>query len=210
MRTVSTLAAAGLALSASAQDHNHLTVNTDGSAISIVAGYLASETNFAFDAQGRLTHDGEIFVYHVEDLDAGLYFGETATLTSDFFAATGNLDGGDFRYEILAITPLDGGSATNALLGFSEHGSGHFDPAADFSALTRADRSFAVGFAGHPEDQAAAFNAPGLYDLTLVAWDANGLYADSSPISLRYNVIPAPASAAIMGLAGLAGVRRRR
>lgn len=210
MRTVSTIVAAGLAFSASAQDHNHLTVNTDGSMISIVAGYLASETGFAFDAQGQLTSDGEIFVYHIENPDGGLYFGETATLTSDFFAATGNLDGGDFRYEIVSILPVDGGSATNALLGFSEHDSGVFDPAAELAGATRADRSFAVGFAGHPEDQAAAFDAPGLYDLTLVAWDANGLYADSAPVTLRYNVIPAPASAAIMGLAGLAVVRRRR
>ena len=53
-------------------------------------------------------------------------------------------------------------------------------------------------------------NGEGVYDITLVAWDANGVYADSAPVTLRVEAIPAPASAALMTLSGFAAMRRRR
>lgn len=210
MRSVSIIVAAGLAFSASAQDHNHLSVNTDGTTTNINAGYLASETDWGI-AGGYVTYQGEIAEYHTHDFHDGFHFGLAATLTSDFFAATGNLDGGDFYYEIVGFAAVDGGSATEAFWGEEAHG-GHegFEIIASSLGATRLDRSFHVGFGGHPHGQLTGVNGEGVYDITLVAWDASGVYGDSAPVTLRIEAVPAPASAALMGLAGLAAIRRRR
>jgi hypothetical protein len=199
-----------LAGAAAAQDHNHLTVNTDGTTTSINAGYLVGETDWGIDG-GYVTYQGEIAEYHTHDFHDGFHFGLAATLTSDFFAATGNLDGGDFYYEIVDFTAVDGGSATEAFWGEEAHGGNEgFEIIASSLGATRLDRSFRVGFAGHPHDQVTGVNGTGVYDITLVAWDASGIYADSAPVTLRLEAVPAPASAALLGLAALGASRRRR
>ncbi len=211
MKTVLTTLVAGLAFSASAQDHNHLTVNTDGTTTSIEAGFFASEPDWGINGAGYVTYLGEIAHYHTDHFHGGYSFGQTATITSDFYAASGNLDGGDFYYEIVGFSAVDGGSATEAIWGFEEHGGGEgFDVVASSNGATRLDRSFGVGVGNHPHGQVTGFDGLGTYDLMLVAWDANGVYADSAPVTLRINAVPAPASAALLGLAGVAGVRRRR
>ncbi|GAB5497597.1 MAG: hypothetical protein Phyf2KO_26770 [Phycisphaerales bacterium] len=210
MKTVITTLVAGLALSASAQ-HHHLTVNTDGTTTSIEAGYLASEGDYSIGGDGYVHFQGAINMYHTHHNHGGYAFGNTATITSDFYAASGNLDGGDFYYEIVGFTAVDGGSATEAIWGFEAHGGGDgFDIAASSNGATRLDRSFGVGVGGHPHGQVTGINGLGIYDLTLVAWDANGVYGDSAPVTLRINAVPAPASAALLGLAGVAATRRRR
>lgn len=210
MKTVLTTLVAGLAFSASAQ-HHHLSVNTDGTTTSIEAGYYASETDYSIGGDGYVHFQGSIVEYHTHEFHGGYSFGNTATITSDFYAASGNLDGGDFYYEIVGLAPVDGGSATNAIWGYADHGGGHgFDVEASLDGATRIDRSFGVGVGNHPHGQVTGINGVGTYDLTLVAWDANGVYADSAPVTLRINAVPAPASAALLGIAGVAGVRRRR
>ncbi|MFI4894419.1 MAG: hypothetical protein ACIAQ0_13470 [Phycisphaerales bacterium JB058] len=202
---------AGVALSASAQHHHHMSVNTDGVTTSIEAGYYASEPDWSIGGDGYVHYQGAINVYHTHDFHGGYSFGNTATITSDFYAASGNLDGGDFYYEIVSLAPVDGGSATEAVWGFEDHGGGHgFSIEASLSGATRVDRSFHIGVGNHPHGQVTGINGTGIYDLTLVAWDANGVYADSAPVTLRINAVPAPASAALVGLAGLAATRRRR
>jgi len=211
MRTFTAIIVAGLATSAAAQDHNHITVNTDGTTTSINAGFLPTEADWSIDGDGYVNYMGEIAEYHTHDYFDGFYFGQTATLTSDFFFATGNLNGGDFYYEIVGLVPVDGGSATEAFWGEEEHGGGPgFDIVASSLGATRLERSFGVGAGNHPHGQVTGINGEGVYDLTLVAWDANGVYADSAPVTLRIEAIPAPASAALMGVAGLAAMRRRR
>lgn len=210
MHTFTAIIVAGLAASAAAQDHNHLAINTDGTNTLIEAGYYASETDWGI-AGGYVTYQGEIAEYHLHDYHDGWYTGLTANLGSDFFAATGNLDGGDFYYEITGFAAIDGGLATEAVWAFEDHHGGHgIDIVASSGGATRLDRSFGVGVGNHPHGQLTAFDAQGVYDITLVAWDANGVYADSAPVTLRINAIPAPASAALISLAGLAAVRRRR
>lgn len=211
MKNAVAIIVAGFALSAAAQDHNHLSVNTDGTTTSINAGYYASETDWSIGGDGYVHYMGEIAEYHTHDYHDGYYFGQTATLTSDFYFASGNLDGGDFYYEIVGFAAVDGGSATEAFWGEEAHG-GHdgFDIIASSLGATRLDRSFGVGAGNHPHGQLTGINGLGVYDITLVAWDANGVYADSAPVTLRVEAIPAPASAALMGLAGLAATRRRR
>ena len=210
MRTFTAIIVAGLAATASAQDHNHITVNTDGTTTSIEAGFFASETDWSI-AGGYVNYQGEIAEYHTHHYHDGYFFGQTATLTSDFYFASGNLDGGDFYYEIVGFAAVDGGSATEAFWGEEEHGGGEgFDIIASSLGATRLDRSFGVGAGNHPHGQVTGVNGLGVYDITLVAWDANGLYADSAPVTLRLEAIPAPASAALMGLAGLVATRRRR
>ena len=185
-------------------------VNTDGTTTSIEAGFFASETDWGI-AGGYVTYQGEIAEYHTHDFHDGYYFGQTATLTSDFYFATGNLDGGDFYYEIVGFAAVDGGSATEAFWGEEEHGGGPgFDVIASSLGATRLDRSFGVGIGNHPHGQVTGINGEGVYDITLVAWDANGVYADSAPVTLRVEAIPAPASAALMTLSGFAAMRRRR
>ncbi len=211
MKNAMTIVLAGLALSAGAQDHNHLSVNTDGTTTSINAGYYASEPDWSIGGDGYVHYSGEIARYHTHHFHAGWLFGQTATLTSDFYFATGNLDGGDFYYEIVGLSAVDGGSATEAIWGFEEHGGGAgFDVVASLLGATRLERSFGVGVGNHPHGQVTGINGMGVYDLTLVAWDANGVYADSAPVTLRIEAIPSPSSIAVLGLACLGAMRRRR
>lgn len=211
MKIVTIASVSILAGAASAQHHHHLSINTDGTTASIEAGYFASETDWSIDTNGYVNFQNSVNVYHTHDTHGGFSFGNTATITSDFYAATGNLDGGDFYYELVSLTPVSGGSATKAIWGFADHGGGHgFDIDGSLDGATRIERSFGVGVGNHPHGQVTGINGTGIYDLTIVAWDANGVYADSAPVTLRINAVPAPAAAALLGVAGLTAARRRR
>ncbi|RNC80321.1 MAG: hypothetical protein ED559_00445 [Phycisphaera sp.] len=208
---IATIASVSLLAGTASAQHHHLSINTDGTTTIIEAGYLASETDWSIDTNGYVNFQGSINVYHTHDNHGGYSFGNTTTITSDFFAATGNLDGGDFYYELVSLTPVNGGSATNAIWGFAEHGGGPgFDIEGSLDGATRIERSFGIGVGNHPHGQVTGINGTGIYDLAIVAWDANGVYADSAPVTLRINAVPAPASAALFGVAGLAAARRRR
>lgn len=211
MKTLTILCAlAGSAVSA--QDHNHITVNTDGTNIQMEIGYLPSESAFALAPDGQVLRNGEIMVYTLESQHDGWYFDQTGTLTTDFYAATGNLDGGNFLYEITNVAPVGGGASTIASWGFEGHGgAGGYNPVAFSDGASQLERSLEVGGPGnHPHGQKTGVRDLGVYDITLVAWDSAVTYWPSQPVTIRVNAIPAPASAALLGLGGIAAVRRRR
>ena len=182
------------AASVAAADHIHMTVDTFTDATSpralIDAGYLGAEAAYDIDPSGRLAHDGGIAVFRLTDEVSvpgpiqGWRAGLAITFTSDFYFSTGRLDGGDFRFEITDVTPVSG-PAARAVFGEFELAS----PVviADSNGADRPARSFPVGAGSHPHGQFQAVSALGLYDLTIVAWDANGLYADSDPVTFRVN-----------------------
>ncbi len=213
---LSAVAVSALAGQTLAHHHNHISVDTSGGNIGdqirIRAGYLPVESGFSISG-GRLLHDGEIHIYDVADQLSqagplnGWYAGDELLLTSDFYFATGRLDGGNFRYEILSIVALSGGPG---VLAWGDFEVGGFAPFAFSSSATRLGRSFDTMIAGHDHEQGYAFSAPGLYDVTFIAWDSNGRYADSAPVTARFNVVPTPGAAAVLGLGGLLAARRRR
>lgn len=201
----------------SALADNHMGVDTaagaPGNQVLIRAGYYPAETSYTISG-GRLRLDGDIAVYDVVDQlsqagpYSGWYAGQELLLTSDFYASTGHLNGGNFMWELASITPLSGGPGIGSWGDFDALG--EFTPSALTSAGTRIGRSFDTATNQHDEDQAYAFSAPGLYDLTFIAWDSNGVYTDSASVTVRFNVVPAPGAAVALGLGALVASRRRR
>lgn len=183
-----------VAASIAAAQHVHVTVDTftpEGvPTILIDAGYNASEAAFQIDPTGRLTESGEIAVFRLTDAVMGAgalegwWAGLAVTLTSDFYFSTGRLDGGDFRFEVAQVAPVAGPGAAVVM--------GAFNGAspvveADSAAADREARSFPVGAGSHRHGQFQAVSERGLYEVTLLAWDANGVYADSAPVTVRIN-----------------------
>ena len=190
------LAFASLATPASA--HYHLTVDTLNGKVVIRVGYYGNESGFSIGPTGRLLAGGQIAIFDVPDeLSsgplAGWKGGFDLVLTSDYFFSTGRLQGGSFRYEIATVTPLVGGPGTLAWGDFDENWD--FHPSCASDGVTRADRSYHVGAGGHNHDQGFAFSADGLYDVSLIAWDVNGVYSDADPVTIRFHVGNAPSCA---------------
>ncbi len=184
------LAAAAPALG---HEHIHLTVDTaggqPGDAIVIRAGYYGDEAHVTIDGNGRILHDGEVAVFPLEatleqeDAFHDWRAGNPVNLTSDFYFATGRLDGGDFYYEITSVTVVDAHHEADAAWGHVHVGV--FEAEGVASADSRLGRSFHSGIGGHPHDQATAVSERGVYDITLVAWDVNGKFKDSTPVTFR-------------------------
>ncbi len=217
MKSISMTAAVLSAFAGSAAAHIHMTVDTStgtaGDQISIAVGYYGSESAFSLDPSGRLLENGSIAEFHIHDVlhETG-YEGwggnNVITLTTDFYASTGRIDGGHFSYEIVGIDTVSGPDAIGAW-GGEGHGHG-LEISARSDGATRDDRSFHIGDPGnHPHGQFTAVSEFGVYDISLVAWDENGVYLDSDPVTFRVNVTPAPGTAALLGL-GVFGVTRRR
>lgn len=210
----SMLAIATFAGAASA--HNHMTVDTisgnPGDQVVIRAGYLPAESAYTI-VDGRLMLNDEIAVYDVPDAMPqdgplnGWYAGDELLLTSDFFYATGRLDGGNFMWELSSVTPVSGSPATVVWGDFDS--SGRLTPSADSSAAERTGRSFNVAAGGHDHAQGYAISTPGVYDVTFIAWDSNGRYADSDPVTVRFNTIPEPSVGVMLTAGSLLAIRRR-
>jgi len=199
------------AVPAMAQDESHVTVDSASGSLDLVVGYLPGEEGFSIGADRHLLLDGSIAVYDTvltwpSGEFAGWQINRQFVLTSDFFASTGRLDGGDFAYEILDISPVSG---PETIFAWGDVEGGLHNVARSDGA-TRSDRSFEIGFDGHPEFQQAFFRDPGLYDVTFQAWDQNGIYADSPTITVRYRSVPAPGSIGLLALGGTLLCRRRR
>lgn len=195
------VAVATLALSATlALAHNHVSVDTasgsPGDKIIVRAGYYPAEAPFSIRGRRLLVGTGPV-CYRLPDQiqDGGAFnnwwVGDEVLLTSDFFFATGRLAGGDFRWEITAVRDVYTGATTELVWGeFSAEGA--FVPLASSLGTTRATRSFDTHIAEHNHEQGYAFKAPGDYEVTLVVWDANGKYADSDPVRIRFQTGPFP------------------
>ncbi|MFG0258745.1 MAG: hypothetical protein ACF8LK_00220 [Phycisphaerales bacterium JB041] len=208
---VSVCVAAATAL---AQDHNHITVDTDGSRVVLDTGYLPDETGFAIGPDGWVTFEGERLVR--ESLAewtgtplTGWQLGAETVLTSDFYAATGRLDGGDFWIEIAGFDFVGGDRESD--FAWATRDRSVLESVGQFSAGTREGRSYYVGNNRHPHGQVWLAERPGLYALTLIAWDANGVYADSEPVQMYIRSVPGPGGAGVLACLGMgAAVRRRR
>ena len=203
MNVRNTIVLASLSLAGTAlAHHHHLTVDTvstaDGPKAVIIGGYYPTEPDVSIAPDGRVT-DGDRFlaVDAIYDLaQPGPFDGwagsDELLLTSDYFYATGRLDGGDFRYEIVSVE-LIGGDPSELAWGHFDEDTGQFVADALSTGATRAERSIDVGAGQHDHTQALTMSAAyGAYDVTLVAWDANGVYADSDPVIVRIAVHPCP------------------
>lgn len=212
------------AIAAPAAAETHLSVDTasgqPGDPISIRAGYIQSEairpSIYRIDSTGRLTLNGQPDVYTLDQpVRTGPFAGFLASLdetqlevTSNFYAPTGRLAGGDFEYEITSVMPVaGGGGVSGARFGFTAVEEGL---SAISSGSTREARSFDVGVGNLYDDEAMIADRPGLYDVTIVAWDANHRYSDSTPVTFRINVVPEPAFTSVVLLIFVVALHRAR
>lgn len=184
------------AIACAASAHNHVTVDTAsgsvGDKIVLKAGYYPTESAFSI-ADNRLQKNGLSACYDLPDTFvsgpvSGWFGGDEILLTSDYFYLTGRLNGGDFRWEMISVSPVLGGSTRVAWGTFDEFG--EYAVMAESDGATRALRSFATPAGDHNHDQAYGFDSAGLFDVTFVVWDASGKFIDSDPISIRFRAGP--------------------
>ena len=190
----SVLAAACTAL---ALGHGHVGVTTKsgtpGEQVQVAVGYLPEEADHFIDRNRQLM-DGKtpwrIYAPATIALPGsfdGWYEGEALTLCSDYFYSSGTLAGGDFRFELVGVEMLDGDPAKAPLVWAVHHETG-LEMIASTDGATREERSFAVGAGEHTHGQVVLCSTPGVYRLTLQAWDANGVYTDADPVTLEVQV----------------------
>jgi hypothetical protein len=188
-----------IAFAAAAHAHNHITLDTasgaPGDRILIRAGYLPAESSYSIVDQ-RLMQNGAPAVYLISTTftEPGPFqswaAGDGLSLSSDFYFATGRLAGGDFRYELSAVSRVSG-RETDLVPAFGwgtfSGSTGAFTAIADSRATDRAARSFASPAGSHQHGQGLTFIGGWVVDLTFVAWDASGTYTDSEPVIVRFD-----------------------
>jgi len=188
---------------ACAANHHHLTVASfstpEGSKTVILAGYYPIESDVWIAPDGRVMEGDRFLVVDMVDdfADPGPFQGWAGSfemlLTSDYYFATGLLDGGDFRYEIVSVEVVGGDGPSEMVWGRFDEDTLEFLPDAFSAGITREERSLSVGIGAHDHAQGALMSSSyGAYDVTLVAWDANGVYLDSDPVVIRFAVHPCP------------------
>lgn len=198
LRSSAPVVSLAAAIAALALAHGHVTVDTEGGVpgdrIASRVGYLPAESAYGVAGDGTLMKGPVpwrmrlLTSVTVANQFQGWRTATDATLTSDFFYATGRLDGGDFRFELAKVERLDGTPAGGAI-GWAVVGTGgSLSNVARSDGALRANRSFVVGIGGHVHGQYVFGQSTGVYRLTLIAWDANGVYADADPVTLEVQV----------------------
>lgn len=201
-RLLASAAVIALAAVPALAHHHHVTVRTPtgtpGEQLQLVVGYYEDELDLSIDPKsGQILDGGSTFVVALPTLIdrgplSGMFTGEGLSLTSDFFAKDGVLDGGDIYYEMVAVQPVEGPESEGAWCTTDED-SGEVLIEAVSSGESRVDRSLHVGVGGHPHGQIMAIAEEGEYDITLVAWDINGVFLDSAPVIVRVHAhVPTP------------------
>jgi len=201
-RLFATAAIVAMAAAPALAHHHHVTVRTPtgtpGEPLQLVVGYYEDELDLSIDPiNGQILDGGSTFVVSLPTLIhkgplAGMFTGEGLSLTSDFFAREGLLDGGDIYYEMVAVEPVEGPESEGAWC-VTDEGSGEVIIEAMSDGESRVDRSLHVGVGGHPHGQILAIADEGEYDITLVAWDTNGVFLDSEPVIVRVHAhLPTP------------------
>jgi hypothetical protein len=191
LNTIVSLAALTLT-SAALAHHHHVTIKTPtgtpGEQIQVVVGYYPDEADMSIGKKGNLLDGGAAFNLNLpgtfgSGVLAGQHTGTGFSFTSDYYAQTGLLNGGDFYYQITNVQSLDGAECVMSIAstdpdtgGISIEGANNGD--------SRIAQSIHVGIGGHPHGQLCACSQEGLYKVTFVAWDANGVYADSRPFTM--------------------------
>lgn len=197
--TASTLALACAA--AASAHHHHITIRTatgtPGDQIEVVVGYYEKEADLSIGRDGRIYDDREALVVHLPGTFgdgplAGQFTGTGLSLTSDFFAPEGLLDGGDFYYRIVGVEPIESDPCV-LTWSHTDEKSGEIMPEAASNGSDALSQSLHVGIGGHPHGQIMAVSAEGMYDVTLVVWDMNGVYADSEPVTFTVDAHLNPA-----------------
>lgn len=186
MKTFAMIVAAGIASSAAAQDVV-ITVNPVAGSVSFAyvdPTPIGTITQLWNSISVRLTGDAPISIAS----QSNVY---TSILTPAGAAITGN---GTNSVEFV-------GEAPGALLGAAVDSSNPFSPftfnyggsvgAFGFQLFSQNSILFVLPPFGNPQNLVNANNTAG-------------------PISFRVDIVPAPASAALLGLGGLAAIRRRR
>lgn len=195
------ISAAGITSIAAAHHHHHLTISTPtgtpGEQIQIVAGYLREEADLSISSTGLLMDGSEPFVLELPALHddgplAGQYTGTGLSLTSDFFARSGLLDGGDFYYQIAEVEPIRAEFAALTWAWIDEI-TGELIPEASSVAPDLLGQSLHVGIDEHPHDQVVGLTSSGDYYVELKVWDANGVYLDSDPVIIKVHAELNPA-----------------
>lgn len=189
-----------LGIGALALAHGHVTVDTEsgipGDRISIRAGFLPAESAYGVAPDGTLILGAVpwrmrlLTTVTTQPGYLGWFAATDTTLTSDFYFSTGRLAGGDFRFELENITRMDGSPAPAVIAWCVVQSNGSLTNVARTDGGTRAARSFVVGAGAHVHGQYLIGDVRGTYRLSLRAWDANGLYVDSDPVTLEVQIGP--------------------
>ncbi len=147
---------------------------------------------------------------------------------ADAFVSAGRLDGGSFAYEIMDIDTISGSPLAKFAIGLMETSGITTDAdrrllttSSGFDAFgiinpsiagggTLENRSIFLGWGNHFHGWGFFVSHKGVYEITMRAYDVNGIYAASEPFTFQINSLPTPGALATLALAGLAGARRRR
>lgn len=221
IRTATVLFVSAIAATASADTHTHIGIfGTDhgsGPALEIRAGYLASESDYSIDDQRNLMFGDERAEISGSSLAtdgpfAGWFQIDIGNInpTADFFAST--LTGADTHYEIVSAIAADG-SGTDGALGFHYHAHhGDEDITASSDASDLAGRSIPMPAGTHLHGYSYYLRDAGTYEITLRAYDANGVFSSDGLSEVRFLVsaVPTPGALGVLAAGGLIASRRRR
>ena len=146
----------------------------------------------------------------------------------DAFVATGALVGGNFAWEIMSVTALDGSAPASFGIGMMETTGittdadrrllstnlgfdvfGMYDHT-QASGGSLADRSLFLGNGNHFHGWGFFLSGLGTYEISMRAYDLNGVYTVSEALTFQVTSVPAPGAVALLALSGLVGRRRTR
>lgn len=162
-------------------------------------------------AVGSMSHAA--IVTHTFDISglgsAGGFFDSFPTLTHDF-GGMGTVVGVEWDVNYIAHDPS---YASEAILSVDTTDDQTFDADIDSYFYGAPDAPGSFAFSG--SIAANSISSDGLVFLTLWEYYDDGIspdatYGAGSWVTVSYDLVPAPGTAALMGLAGLAGIRRRR
>jgi MYXO-CTERM domain-containing protein len=146
----------------------------------------------------------------------------------DAFIATNTLVGGNFAWEIMSVTALGGSSPASFGIGMMETSGITTD--ADRRLLSTkagfdvfgmydhtlagggslADRSIHLGYGNHFHGWGFFLSGLGTYEISMRAYDLNGVYTASEALTFQVTSVPAPGATTLLALGALVGRRRKR
>lgn len=210
-------------LAASAQAHVHWSVGVDAAGTGLQFVLYGDDTKTVTADGHYASTDGQPVVTTLNSTAvaapfAGFATGRPPTLTSDYYSsgvavAPAAWSGVDVWLEFASVTPVAGTTRTDNVVGFSvPQGDFNYQDAIS-SGATLADRGIDLGDGNHFHGVSLYSQFGGTYDVSVVAHDLRGTgtaLTASTPLLLRIDAVPEPASLTLLGLAGATFLRRRR